>query len=75
MGFWDWLAGGKNKKPSDHDFDGSAGGGTCLAEPESGASDSEETDERSAPWWTPQGGFVVELQTIPHPDLSHEARA
>ena len=75
MGFWDWLAGGKNKKPSDHDFDGAAGGGTCLAEPESGASDSEQTDERSAPWWKPQGGFVVELQTIPRPDLSPEARA
>lgn len=72
MGFWDWLTGGNNKNPSDHGFDG---GATCLAEPESGASDSQQTDERSAPWWAPQRAFVVELQIIPRPDLSPEARA
>lgn len=75
MGFWDWLTGGKNKTANDHVFDAAAGGGTCLAEPESGASDSPQTDERSAPWWAPKGAVVVELQTVPRPELSPEARS
>ncbi|MCH7993768.1 MAG: HDOD domain-containing protein [Planctomycetes bacterium] len=72
MGFWDWLTGGKNEEASDHGFDGT---GTCLAEPESGASDSPETDQRSPPWWAPQGACVVELQNMARPDLPPEARA
>ena len=71
MGFWAWPKGGKNEGAGDH---GVAGAGTGRAEPESDASDSPQTDERSAPWWAPQGAFVVELQTMARPDLSPEAR-
>ena len=72
MGLWDWLTGGKNKQTSNPAFDGAA---TCLAEPESGASDSTQTDERSAPWWAPSDASVLEIQTMPRPDLLPEARA
>ncbi len=75
MGIWGWLTGGKNDTASDQASHDASESGTCIAPVESSANHSVPADERSAPWWAPDGATIVEPQIVSRPNLCTEARA